>query len=73
MKHKTIIAQDGNIFRRIHDGFEMGLSVVLGYDYSTWVKREDKAEYYEEIPNPNPPIPTEADKDEALTILGVKL
>ncbi len=46
MTHKKITAQDGYIFVRIHDGFKMSNEIVLGYDYSTGVKREDKEEYY---------------------------
>ena len=45
----TIIATEGNTFRRIHDGFIMGEIIYLGIDYSTGEPREDKAEYYEEI------------------------
>ena len=71
--YTVITADEGNVFQRIHDGFKMGSEIVLGIDYSTGDPREDLPEYYEEIPNPNPPIPTEADKDEALTTLAVKL
>lgn len=46
MTHKKITAQEGYIFVRIHDGFEMSNEITLGYDYSTGVKREDKEEYY---------------------------
>ena len=46
MTHKKITAQDGYIFVRIHDNFKMSNEIVLGYDYSTGVKREDKEEYY---------------------------
>ena len=46
MTHKTITAQDGYIFVRIHDNFKMSNEITLGYDYSTGVKREDKEEYY---------------------------
>ena len=55
MEFITIIASEGNVFRRIHDQFIMGREIVLGYDYSTGEKREDKPEYYEEIPEPAPP------------------
>ena len=44
-----ITAQQGKIFIRIHDGFIMGNEIVLGFDYSTGVKRVDLPEYYEEI------------------------
>ena len=47
-----ITADEGKIFRRIHDGFLFGEEICLGYDYSTGVKREDKAEYYEQIDKP---------------------
>lgn len=46
MTHKTIIAEEGKIFVRIHDNFRMSDKITLGYDYSTGVKREDKEEYY---------------------------
>ncbi len=46
MIRKTIIAQEGKIFVRIHDNFRMSNKIILGYDYSTGVKREDKEEYY---------------------------
>lgn len=44
-----LIADEGKVFRRIHDGFIMGVEIVLGIDYSTGVPREDKEEYYEQI------------------------
>ncbi len=44
----TIYAKPGNIFVREHDGFRMGETVSLGYDYSTGVKRLDLPEYYRE-------------------------
>lgn len=46
MIHKTIKAEKGKIFVRIHDNFKMSNEITLGYDYSTGVKREDKEEYY---------------------------
>lgn len=52
MKNLTITASEGMIFRRIHDGLEMGSAIILGFDYSTGEKREDKAEYYEEVEKP---------------------
>jgi hypothetical protein len=48
-----ITAQEGKIFKRIHDGFIFGNEIVLGIDYSTGEPREDKAEYYEEIDEDN--------------------
>ena len=50
----TITASEGNVFRRIHDGFIIGSPITLGMDYSTGVPREDLPEYYEEILDPNP-------------------
>lgn len=71
---RTVITTDeGKIFVRKHDGFVMGNDIFLGIDYSTGDPREDKAEYYTEEIDPNPAPPTEAEKDEALTILGVEL
>jgi len=52
MENTTITSSEGKVFRRIHDQFLMGDHIVLGYDYSTGVKREDKAEYYEEVDKP---------------------
>ena len=49
-----ITASEGNVFKRTHDGFMMGNSIVLGVDYSTGVPREDLPEYYEEIVDPYP-------------------
>lgn len=49
---KTITAQEGKVFRRIHDGFVMGNEIYLGIDFSTGEPREDKPEYYEEIDEP---------------------
>ena len=57
MENTTITASEGKVFRRIHDQFVMGESIVLGYDYSTGVKREDKAEYYEEVDKPIEDVP----------------
>lgn len=54
MTHKTIIADEGKIFVRIHDNFKMSNEITLGYDYSTGVKREDKAEYYRQEIAPEP-------------------
>lgn len=53
----TIIAQHNNIFKRKHDGVLFGNEIVLGLDFSTGVERQDLVEYYEEIRNPELPIP----------------
>lgn len=45
----TIIATEGYVFRRIHDGFIMGEVIHLGVDFSKGTPREDLPEYYEEI------------------------
>ena len=50
--YQVLRASEGHILRRIHDGFEMGSEIVLGFDYSTGEKREDKGEYYEEVEKP---------------------
>ena len=47
-----ITAQQGKVFRRIHDGMIFGNEIYLGYDYSTGTKRQDLIEYYEEIDEP---------------------
>lgn len=52
MENITITATEGKVFRRIHDHFLMGDQIVLGFDYSTGVKREDLPEYYEQIDAP---------------------
>ena len=44
-----MIADTGNIFRRIHDGFLMGSEINLGFEYSTGIERQDLPEYYEQI------------------------
>ena len=43
-----ITADKGYQFVRIHDNFEMGTKIHLGFDYSTGVKRPDKEEYYKQ-------------------------
>ena len=52
-----IIAQHNNIFKRIHDGILFSNEIVLGLDFSTGVERQDLAEYYDEIRNPELPTP----------------
>jgi hypothetical protein len=52
-----LTTQHNKIFRRIHDGVLFGNEIVLGLDFSTGVERQDLAEYYEEIRNPELPIP----------------
>ena len=47
-----ITAKEGYVFQRIHDGMIFGNEIYLGIDYSTGEAREDKAEYYEEIEEP---------------------
>ena len=47
-----ITAQEGKVFRRIHDGFIMGKEIYLGFDYSTGAERIDLPEYYEQIDEP---------------------
>lgn len=49
MEARLIVATEGKVFRRIHDGFVMGNEIWLGYDYSTGEQRLDLQEYYEEI------------------------
>lgn len=44
-----ITAQEGKVFKRIHDNYIMGNEIHLGYDFSTGAKREDKPEYYTEV------------------------
>ena len=46
---RIITAREGYIYRRLHDGFEMGKTIHLGIDHSTGLLREDKEEYYEEV------------------------
>lgn len=46
---RIITARDGYVYRRLHDGFEMGETIHLGIDHSTGSPREDKEEYYEEV------------------------
>jgi phage-related protein len=44
-----ITANEGYVFRRIHDQVIFGSEIYLGVDYSTGTPREDLPEYYEEI------------------------
>ena len=46
---RIITAREGYVYRRIHDGSEMGKTIHLGIDHSTGEPREDKEEYYEEV------------------------
>lgn len=50
--YARMVANEGEVFIRIHDKSNMGAEIVLSIDYSTGVPREDKPEYYEEIPIP---------------------
>ena len=47
---KIIKAKEGYTFIRVIDGFEMGSIIYLGIDYSTGTPREDKEEYYIQVP-----------------------
>ena len=49
---KTITAEEGKVFRRLHDGMLFGKQITLGYDYSLGFKRIDKEIFYEQIPDP---------------------
>lgn len=49
---KTITAEEGKVFRRLHDGMLFGKQIILGYDYSLGFKRIDKEIFYEQIPDP---------------------
>lgn len=59
-----ITAANGNVFKRIHDGFIFGNEIFLGIDYSTGEAREDLREYYEEIDEPAPEIEQEINEFE---------
>jgi hypothetical protein len=52
MDIEKIIAEEGMVFQRIHDSMMFGNEIYLGIDYSTGTAREDKAEYYEQVPKP---------------------
>lgn len=49
MEDNKIVAKDGFVFQRIHDGVIFGNVIHLGVDFSTGVARQDKREYYTEI------------------------
>lgn len=49
MEARLIVATEGKVFKRIHDGIIFGNEIYLGIDYSTGVAREDKLEHYVEI------------------------
>lgn len=46
----VLVAGEGMTIIRKHDNVDMGNSVYLGIDYSTGTPREDKIEYYAEVP-----------------------
>ena len=48
-----IEAKKDYTFVRIHDDYNMGETIHLGYDYSTGVKRLDKEEYYKQVEKEN--------------------
>lgn len=52
MDIEKIIAKEGMVFQRIHDGMIFGNEIYLGFDYSTGEKRQDKEEYYCQIEKP---------------------
>jgi len=52
MSDRVITADEGNVFRRIHDGVLFGETIHLGYDHSTGQCRIDLPEYYEQIGKP---------------------
>lgn len=69
-----ITAEQGKVLIRITDELNRGGSCLLGMEYR--LKPEpflELPEHYREDDDPNPEPPTEAEKNEALTILGVKL
>ena len=57
---KTITAQEGKVYRRLHDGMLFGNQILLGYDYSTGVKRIDREIYYEQIDDEGSNEPSES-------------
>ena len=59
-KIKTITAKEGKVYRRLHDGMIFGNQILLGYDYSTGVKRIDREIYYEQIDDEGSNEPSES-------------
>ena len=49
MDDRIIVADEGYVFRRIHDGHIMGEMIHLGYDHSAGEPRYDLPEYYEQV------------------------
>ena len=60
----VLVADEGKVFVLKHNGFVMGEEIVLGDDYSTGAKREDKPEYYEEVDDDTISPATEQDGSE---------
>lgn len=52
MENITIIADQGKVYKRIHDGFVMSEQIILGKDFSTGVERDDLPEYYAQVFDP---------------------
>jgi len=52
MNVRIITADEGKVFRRIHDGVIFGETIHLGYDHSTGECRIDLPEYYEQVEKP---------------------
>jgi len=48
--NNIITASEGMTFVRLHDGFEMGEEIYLGIDFSTGEPREDRPDFYQEVP-----------------------
>ena len=61
MDIEIITAKEGYVFQRKHDGMIFGNEIYLGIDYSTGIARQDIAEYYEEIVEPEIKAEFEAD------------
>jgi len=47
-----LTAQQGKVFKRIHDGFVMSNEIVLGMDFSTGTEKEDSPDYYTQVFDP---------------------
>jgi hypothetical protein len=62
MDYTVMVADKGNVFRRVHDGCVMSRRIHLGYDHSTGTKRQDLPEYYEQIEDPEPGEPEELEE-----------